>query len=212
MTTCAYTLHQTTTVSNQTSHSPATGVDECAEDESCAELLPEDAPQSKCQKLVSAPQYTVPTLSFRQPISTSIPFSEQLPSLAVPVSSYAASSVSTDVSTEVSDPRSAILLSLLLHPQSPSRSSSISSQAPTLNYGPSVSANPSMQMVAVPLSSTLTFLTTGVMHTDQLMVQKWTTLCGLYSEQQLRIHTWEWTKNNWVPYYKTQSIAAIDKL
>ncbi|KIJ27483.1 hypothetical protein M422DRAFT_271336 [Sphaerobolus stellatus SS14] len=31
MTTCAYTLHQTTTVSNQTSHSPATGVDECAE-------------------------------------------------------------------------------------------------------------------------------------------------------------------------------------
>ncbi|KIJ50629.1 hypothetical protein M422DRAFT_245261 [Sphaerobolus stellatus SS14] len=31
MTTCAYTLHQTTTVSNQTSHSPATGVDECVE-------------------------------------------------------------------------------------------------------------------------------------------------------------------------------------
>ncbi|KIJ32302.1 hypothetical protein M422DRAFT_265796 [Sphaerobolus stellatus SS14] len=31
MTTCAYTLHQTTTVSNQTSHSLATGVDECAE-------------------------------------------------------------------------------------------------------------------------------------------------------------------------------------
>ncbi|KIJ38156.1 hypothetical protein M422DRAFT_259309 [Sphaerobolus stellatus SS14] len=31
MTKCAYTLHQTTTVSNQTSHSPATGVDECAE-------------------------------------------------------------------------------------------------------------------------------------------------------------------------------------
>ncbi|KIJ33301.1 hypothetical protein M422DRAFT_264857 [Sphaerobolus stellatus SS14] len=28
---CAYTLHQTTTASNQTSHSPATGVDECAE-------------------------------------------------------------------------------------------------------------------------------------------------------------------------------------
>ncbi|KIJ29568.1 hypothetical protein M422DRAFT_269009 [Sphaerobolus stellatus SS14] len=31
MTICAYTLHQTTIVSNQTSHSPATGVDECAE-------------------------------------------------------------------------------------------------------------------------------------------------------------------------------------
>ncbi|KIJ27475.1 hypothetical protein M422DRAFT_271324 [Sphaerobolus stellatus SS14] len=35
MTTCAYTLHQTTTVSNQTSHSPAAG-------ESHAESLPED--------------------------------------------------------------------------------------------------------------------------------------------------------------------------
>ncbi|KIJ36472.1 hypothetical protein M422DRAFT_261231 [Sphaerobolus stellatus SS14] len=31
MTTCAYILHQTTTVSNQTSHSPATGVNEYAE-------------------------------------------------------------------------------------------------------------------------------------------------------------------------------------
>ncbi|KIJ46813.1 hypothetical protein M422DRAFT_249553 [Sphaerobolus stellatus SS14] len=31
MTICAYTLHQTTIVSNQTSHSQATGVDECAE-------------------------------------------------------------------------------------------------------------------------------------------------------------------------------------
>ncbi|KIJ50211.1 hypothetical protein M422DRAFT_246051 [Sphaerobolus stellatus SS14] len=126
-----------------------------------------DALQSKHRKLVSAPQYTVPTSSFRQPIPTSIPcnptntkntfrftmppVSEQLPSLAAPVSSYAASSVSTNVST-------------------------------------------------------------GATHTDQLMAQKWATLCGLYSEQQLRIHTWEWTKNNWVPYYKTQSIAAIDEL
>ncbi|KIJ24395.1 hypothetical protein M422DRAFT_254723 [Sphaerobolus stellatus SS14] len=42
MTTCAYTLHQTTTVSNQTSYSPATGVDECAEGESRAESLPEE--------------------------------------------------------------------------------------------------------------------------------------------------------------------------
>ncbi|KIJ49044.1 hypothetical protein M422DRAFT_246836 [Sphaerobolus stellatus SS14] len=41
MTTCTYTLHQTTTVSNQTSHFPATGVDECAEGESRAESLPE---------------------------------------------------------------------------------------------------------------------------------------------------------------------------
>ncbi|KIJ31739.1 hypothetical protein M422DRAFT_266488 [Sphaerobolus stellatus SS14] len=41
MTICAYTLHQTTTVSNQTSHSPATGVDECAEGESRAESLPD---------------------------------------------------------------------------------------------------------------------------------------------------------------------------
>ncbi|KIJ31952.1 hypothetical protein M422DRAFT_266316 [Sphaerobolus stellatus SS14] len=32
MTICAYTLHQPTTVSNQTSHSPATGVDECVQD------------------------------------------------------------------------------------------------------------------------------------------------------------------------------------
>ncbi|KIJ39582.1 hypothetical protein M422DRAFT_257642 [Sphaerobolus stellatus SS14] len=32
MTICAYTLHQTTIVSNQTSHSPATGFDERAED------------------------------------------------------------------------------------------------------------------------------------------------------------------------------------
>ncbi|KIJ41545.1 hypothetical protein M422DRAFT_255455 [Sphaerobolus stellatus SS14] len=31
MTICAYTLHQTTIVSNQTSHSPATRVDKCAE-------------------------------------------------------------------------------------------------------------------------------------------------------------------------------------
>ncbi|KIJ50582.1 hypothetical protein M422DRAFT_245206 [Sphaerobolus stellatus SS14] len=54
MTICAYTLHQTTIVSNQTSHSPATGVDECAEGESRAESLLEGAPHPALSDAIRA--------------------------------------------------------------------------------------------------------------------------------------------------------------
>ncbi|KIJ29095.1 hypothetical protein M422DRAFT_269515 [Sphaerobolus stellatus SS14] len=59
MTTCTYTLHQTTTVSNQTSHSPATGVDECVEGESRVESLPEAYGSQTAPSRVQSPSRVV---------------------------------------------------------------------------------------------------------------------------------------------------------